>query len=551
MECANKCHNGFISADDLKELERYRIHIGLERHFADKILEEEKQLSVKKIVELPRNAEEVITDTKNAILLNNWDSILSAFEKLKVWREKIENDVLNQSYYQLKAIIEPEKYIDEIGTVSDDYWGVFWSYVAYMKVAKSKAEGVLTELTKWDTHYPIENQPLLRAVGYLMVDQEAEATRVFETISIGFSKELEPIYDALKELIGKTWLSITDDVSPQIKFYVDSLFKKTYESLKSRAKKSDADRLAEEAKRKQQEIADRDRQSKFITELKSNGGNIELARDATGMSPEVFIAMVQKYPDFETKIQGVKSAIKALREQAQLEAERDATLKRELADKKEKFKKRFETNECDLLKTCTELGLDSGTVQQWRRDDSSFGEALEYIERLHTDLVQQEKKRECRKQLKKILPWLLIVILFFVCILGIINLRHKKELIKAEQSQIELQQQAVAKYESRIIDFKQALETANNSNVDALGVASEIFVEIRTMENTEALSGRNESTKLRIDFNAKADAIMRDLQIFIAESERISSSDTEGARMLAQEEDNYRKVKEYKNIVAK
>ena len=329
------------------------------------------------------------------------------------------------------------------------------------------------------------------------------------------------------------------------------MFKQSYETLKENAKINTAKKLEEEAAERQKREAEKHKRDVFLQALASNDGDVGAACSASGISKTLLAEWRDIIPDFDQSVQDTIDDITRKKDIEKQEVLRQAQIAREISAKKEQFKKLYETNNCDALKTCAELDLDSGTVQQWRREDSTFDEALKYIEKLHADKVHEEELYKRRKLFKKILPWLLIVILSFVCILGIINIRHKKDLIKAEQSRIELQQQAVAKYESRIIDFKQALETANNSNVDALGVASEIFVEIRTMENTEALFGRNESTKLRIDFNAKADAIMRDLQIFIAESERISSSDTEGARLLAEEEDNFRKVKEYKNIVAK
>lgn len=513
-ECDNKCHNGFISAEDLRELELYRDKIGLERHFAESILEKAKKDSIKKIVELPQNAKDILDKANDAIINNDLERVSSAFKDLKIWHEKNDNDVLNQMYFQLKSIIEPVKYIDEIETITD-YWGVFWAYVAYMKVAKSKAEDILTELPKWDAHYAVQNQPLLRAVGYLMEEHFEDAKRAFRSVTVGYSPDLQPIYETLDSLIGKEWLSLSDDVPTRLKFYSDSLFKNAYESLKKQAADSQAKRLEEEEIQRQQEAADRHKLGKVITAYKSNGGEINDACEAAGVITEQFYQMLLKYPDFAQKFEDAKLGVKLAKEQAILEAKLAAEREREIAENKALFKRKFEDNKCDLQKTCNEIGIDSSVYRAWLNSDQAFAEGIKYIEGVIEKEREAEKeriKRELRKKrwekfkkllVKKLLPWLLIAILSIVCVFGILklkdNCRFNKDKVQTEKE-----------YELAIANFNDAFSHVDTSKegLDALYNAAISLKQILKLENTPFIDGRNDSETLKRQFDDRVEELL-------------------------------------------
>lgn len=498
QECLNKCHNGFISEENLKALEFFRESIGLGKHDADDIIEKVKKLTIKKIVELPDAAKLVIEEARFLIEQNNSVAITTLLSKLKAWKDKVDNDTLNQNYYQLKAIIEPAKYIDEIDSIAD-YWGVYWSYVAYLKVMPDKAEEAMAALPNWDTFYPIQNQTLLSTIGYLMNSQEEQAKKAFIKVTTGYTSDLQPIYDTINSLIGREWKSLADDIPATLRFYSDSLFKTIYETLRQRAKVSEAQRLEEEARKKQEEeknkmlqesftdalkknngdeekaceiagidIAllslwkqqfpvfnnkiqqilqhindekDRERRNCFIDALKSNNGDETVACEIAGIDLALLSLWKQQYPEFNDKVAHVLQAIKDYEEEQRL-----------IAKKKKEFLGAYETNDCDLGKTCRELELSPEAIKEWRTNDAVFNNAIINIEEEYKKWIDEQNAIRRKKLFKKLLPYVLCGLLVVAGILGILYHQNK------ERKKAQAEQEIAARRDLAIIDYNESID---------------------------------------------------------------------------------------------
>lgn len=498
QECSNKCHNGFISEEDLKALEILRESIGLVKHLADDIIDMAKKYSIKKIVELPEPAKSVIEEAKKLIEQNNSSAITAVLSKLKPWKDKVDNNSLNQIYYQLKAIIEPAKYIDEIDSITD-YWGIYWSYVAYLRVMPDKAEEAMTALPNWDTFYPIQNQTLLSTIGYLMNSQEEQAKKAFIKVTTGYTSDLQPIFDTINSLIGREWKSLSDDIPATLRFYSDSLFKTIYETLRQRAKVSEAQRLEEEARKKQEEEKnkmlqerftealkklkgdeekacenagidsvtlslwkqqypefnskiqlilqhikdekDKERRNSFIDALKSNYGDEKVACEKAGINFALLSQWKQQYPEFNDKVAHVLQAIKDFEEEQRL-----------IAKKKKEFLGAYETNDCDLGKTCRELELSPEAIKEWRTNDAVFNNAIINIEEEFKKWIDEQNAIRRKKLFKKLLPYVLCGLLVVAGILGILYHQNK------ERKKAQAEQEIAAQRDLAIIDYNESVD---------------------------------------------------------------------------------------------
>lgn len=434
-DCENRCKDGFVSEEDLDYLERQRESLGLERHIAAEILKQAKERSIRKVVKLPDAARIQLNQTRDAIGINDMQSIRHDFDALKQWKTKLDIDELNQLYFQLKSILEPNTFEFE----DNEYWSVFWSAVAFKKTGSPNVVESIASLNRWDSFYPQQNQNLISTVSLLMDNRLKEATESFKAITKGFSPDLQSVYDTLDSMLGREWRSENIDVATRLKFYSDSLFKNAYDFLRETAKKKQADDIANEEAEKRRKAEESYRREKFLEIFESNGGNIDTACFASGLPKVKYIEWLETIPEFAQSVKTVQERIaKAIKDQEEAAADAER-LAKEIANKKELFKKGYKDNQCDLNKTCYGLGIDSGTVRSWRSSDASFDEALKFIERQNLEDIEEERKRkeallleeeakkraermkECKRKLRKILPYVIVCILLLLIGIGILQ----------------------------------------------------------------------------------------------------------------------------------
>ncbi len=558
-ECKKFCNDGFISEEAFRKLENYRIDLDLDQDIAKEILDEVKSLSKKVRTELPPAGRIKLEYAADAIARNDERAIASAIVDLEGWMGRVQVGELNQMYYQLFAIVHPDQYLDHLKKdTKEDYWKTYWSYVAYGKQGlQSEAEMSLAELTAWDSFYPTQNQSLLSVVGFLMRNEEIAARTAFSSMTPGYSKELTSVYNAIHELLETDWANSVATISPRSMFYAKSMFGEFTKSIEQKqehakevASNAEAKRLEEEARKKEAEEKLQYQKETFIIAYTEMEGSIDKAREKAGITNSTFNSWLSQDREFANSFKDAQEKIEKKKEEARRSLEEKKERDAENNRLKNEFVQLFESNDCDLLKTCAETGIDSATFRDWKNSDQGFADKISYIQRVHEERLRNLQKIQNKAKMKKAAPYIAILLLLCIICLGVFIHKQKTAAEKVEQERIELNQQTVANYEKRIADFNQALDNANNSNVDALRVASEIFVEIKGLEGEDPLVGKNESSKLRESFIIKADAIMRELQILINQSDALSTSDPEGARILAQEKDKYRLIETYKNVVS-
>lgn len=456
--CVGFVDNGHISDEDNRQLNAIRESLGLHRDIADFIIKDVLKQSIRKRVGLPGSAQTIIDIAKQTIEINDLSSIQNSLGELSALRATVDNDQLDQIYFQLKAILTPGKYIDDYRTIHEkSYWEVFWCHVAMIRTEPEKAGESIAELVQWDSHYPYQDQAIIQTIGYLMQDRELEARVAYRYIAPGFSTELGPVHFAISELLDRDWDEITD-VSPRSKFYIDSLFRKAYDRIRAEAeerkkviidifnkgiqeakeiqhrkedflqkyeakngsvsdalllsgvtqpqfdewKRSDVDfnlsleavnkRIAE--KRDKEERLIEEQKSAFLAHYESDKGSIKDALEHSGVEQSQVDKWKGVDPSFRERIADIDARLAKEREEEE----------RRVKVQKERFISTYRTYNCDMQKTCSEVGLSPTIISNWRKSDAAFDNSLNCME------------RDRRKSIifKKVIPCIVIAILLAV-----------------------------------------------------------------------------------------------------------------------------------------
>lgn len=489
--CSELVKDGFVSQEAIKVLNAFREELGLHKDIADYILNEVKEQSVRKRTVLSTSERITLDSIHSAIERNDSINLQESLKKLHALKKSSEIDEISQMYYQLKALLEPQQFVADFETIHEEsYWELFWSYVALTDIKSEKAEESLAALGKWDAHYPANNQAILQTVGFLMNDKEREARNAFQYIGHGYSAELEPLHFALRELLDKDWREV-DDVSPRARFYIDELFKKTYNRFREIAKQSEVERIRiiQENNSREQEI--KHKKETFMLQYESKNGDLGEAIFMSGISQSEYDNWRRTDADFRMALDAIDKRIDEKKKEAervarekeikeQEEAERKAEEARQLVIKKKEFEAHYRVNSADLLKTCTELNISRDDIGRWRNSDGAFNDALIHIE----EVVANEKRDERLAKIKKALPFILIVCLLFAYGIGY-QLKKDFERRKVEQEQEQIEQ-TVENYNSEfdICMSSVGKDTATESDIENLRKAANIVIKMRS-ENFE------------------------------------------------------------------
>ncbi len=239
--CKELFHDGFITDNGRKELEELRCEINLDPTTAEAIRDEVKALTIRIRTELPQTGRIELENIHIAISQNNTEFIANKIQVLKGLMERIRSNELCSMYYQLNAILYPEKYLNAIlSDYAEDYWKTYWSYIAFLSLQlDEKAAEALAELTAWDCYYPPQNQTLLLAIGYLMKNDTTYARNTYARLPAGTSNELTSIRTALSELLN-TDFSSSNSIEPSggTAFYAHHLFREFEKNIKELIQKN-------------------------------------------------------------------------------------------------------------------------------------------------------------------------------------------------------------------------------------------------------------------------------------------------------------------------
>lgn len=270
--CRALCNDGLISKESEKELEVLKSELRIEQDEAHAILSEAKRLSKKLRTELTIEGRLRIEKTLNIINGNRKEALISELNGLRQWKQDYNVEELDQLYYQLFAILTPNPYISEFETSDEvSYWQSYWSLVAYQLLGlTSKAE--VAHLNAWDSLYPIQNKLLMQSVIALMQCDELTARETFNAVHAGYSKSLEPVANAVKDLLSMHWDRELATLPATSQFYYDTLFKDFCAMCLRHAK----ERMA--AQKQQEEERERERKEQIRRQQDIDAVNAEAKR---------------------------------------------------------------------------------------------------------------------------------------------------------------------------------------------------------------------------------------------------------------------------------
>ena len=543
-ECVKLIKDGFVDDDARRQLSAFRESLGLHKDIADFIQKQVTEESVRKRTALPMAAIQLIERVKGAIDRNDKVQIQSNLLELDAYKAKMDDDNLDQIYFQLKAITSPDKFVKDYSQSTTSYWEAFWSYVALIRVDVGKAVLSLADLVRWDYHYPYQNQSVLQTIGLLMQDRELEAREAYKSILTGYSSDLEPIRFAISELLDKDWSEVTD-VSPRARFYVDSLFRKAYDRICNQAQKVQIDIIegqrqkeleARETQHRKEDFLQRYKEKKgsvsdalllsgvtqtqfdewkrteanfrlaleeidkclakeieelkdkFIVHYESDNGNISDALVHSNVKQEQFDDWKGSDSRFRTRLSDIEERLAAIREEEG----------RRVKVKKEQFLSLYEKYACDIQKSCKEIDISPETVKSWRDTDSSFNNSLSYIKRKHA-----EKRR--KKILSVVIPCILIVAL---CVIIGPKLKSVSDARQATAN-------AISRYTDATTNLNAIIESipgdvnyiSIEKHYNALVAGCDSLKTIVGLEKKSELKGKDESSGLRQNLLDKADIV--------------------------------------------
>lgn len=174
---------------------------------------------------------------------------------------------------------------------------------------------------------------------------------------------------------------------------------------------------------------------------------------------------------------------------------KEQVIEMETKQKKSQFKILFEQNKCDLLKTCSELGISSADYQEWRRLDSVFNDDINYIIRKNKEYIEQQNREKRKELFKKIRPFILGVCVLSTIVFGItLYLNHKENKVQIEVTQ---------SYKSKINEFEANFANINDSDkgYDYIEKCCVIISEMQNIEQNEHFSSLEQSQHLKQKLN--------------------------------------------------
>ena len=480
--CVELIKDGFIDDDGKRQLNALRHTLGLNKDIAEYIQKEAIEESAVKSTTMSGAVLDFITRVKRYIELNNKVQIQASFVQLEAYHKKIDNDHLDYIYFQLKAILYPNYFLKDYSTGTTSYWEAFWSYVALARIDNGKAAQSLANLVRWDSFFPYQNQSILQTIGLLMQDKVQEARETYTSIITGYSDDLEPVRFAVSELLDQHWDEVTD-VSPQAKFYVESLFRRAYDQIMEQAKERKAEELAAIHQKELEAQAIQDKKGNFILQYEAKKGSISDALILSGVTQTQYDEWRRYDANFRLSLENVDKRLAKAKEEeikriedlknkflihyesdngsledalvhsnvkqeqfddwkgsdssfrarlvdidAQLEKIREEGIQR-IKEQKERFLSLYKDYACDIQRACDEIDISPEIVKSWQNDDPSFHNSICYIKREH------DKKRR-KKILSVVVPSILIVALSTFIIITLNDKASKQKQTNADLKEL-------------------------------------------------------------------------------------------------------------------
>ena len=512
LKCQNFFRDGLISNEKDRQLRELQFSLNLSDDLVLPIKEEIRRQSKTRKKQLSLTGMSDIRQTKSIIEQNTAPALQRQLVKLESWMQEYDDNTLKLMYYQMSSMLEPLRYTNrfEDGT-KDEYWEVYWAHVAYLLQNREKqANESLANLGRWHAYYPEQNDIILLLVGQLMRNEPIEDIRQTRNqLTAHFTPDLQLLLNAIDELLQMDWVKESIFIRPAHSFYITTLFVHFVETQKAVGVQSLKEKHEQERIKREEEErirqAELNLQNQIISQKASvlqkfqEIGRIEKACQVVGVAYHSFNIWLEEDPTFASSYNELVHCMEVRKYEEAERKRKEAEIEEENKRKKSLFKTLFEQNECDILKTCSEIGISSANYYEWCRTDAVFNDDIAYITRKNEEIIENERIAKRQETFRKYRPFIIIAIILFIATFGIISY----SLYKEEQVQSEITQS----YNSKISEFNETFKLVNSTDQgrDALIHAYNIINQLTKMEESEYFIEKALSKDLETKLNNKVE----------------------------------------------
>lgn len=476
IRCKTLFRDGLISNEGENQLRELQVKLNLADELILPIKEEVRRQSKTRKTQLSLTGLSDIRQTKSIIEQNTAPALQRQLIKLESWMQEYDDNTLKLMYYQMSSMLEPIRYTNRYeDSAKDEYWEVYWAYVAYLLQNRERqANEALASLGRWHAYYPEQNDTILLLVGRLMLNEPLEDIRQARNqLSAHFTPDLQLLLAAIDELLEMDWAKESICIRPAHSFYITTLFGHFVETqriagaqrLKERREQEEVQRKEEEQIRQaelnlQNQIRN---QKTSILQKFQETGRIEIACQEVGIGFHEFNTWLEEDRIFASSYNELVHCMEVRKYEEVEQRHKQQALELETKQKKTQFKVLFEQNKCDLLRTCSEVGISSADYQEWRRVDRVFNDEINYIVRENNKIADRQYRQKRAKIVKKTGAIMGAIIILLIIGFGVkVAIDNKiNEAKAAEEARIEQEEnrkREIATQHSSLIDeFNNAL----------------------------------------------------------------------------------------------
>ncbi len=517
LKCQNFFKDGLISNAQDRQLRELQFSLNLSDDIVLPIKEDIRRQSKTRKKQLSITGMSDIRQTKSIIEQNTAPALQRQLVKLESWMQEYDDNTLKLMYYQMSSILEPLRYTNRFEDGSkDEYWEVYWAHVAYLLQNREKqANEALASLGRWHAYYPEQNDIILLIVGQLMRNEPIEDIRhARNQLTAHFTPDLQLLLDAIDELLQMDWAKETICIRPAHSFYINTLFKGFVETQTAIGRQQLIEIREQERLKREEEERKRQAELKLQNQIKCQKasvlqkfqelGQIENACFEVGVPYHTFNLWLEEDAVFASSYNDMIRSVEIKKYEEAEKKRKEEELEIQTKKLKHNFKILFEQNECDLLKTCTEVGISSANYYDWCRNDAVFNDEIAYIIRKNEEIIENERIAKRYETFRKYRPFIFIIIILVFAVGGVISYSSYKE----EQVQSEITQS----YNNKIREFEETFKLVNSTDQgrEALVQAYDIINQLTKLEKSENFVEKVLSIDLETKLNNKVENMIEE-----------------------------------------
>lgn len=504
LECKKHFHEGLISREGELHLRELQVYLNLADELALPIKEEVRQQSRRRKTQLSSVGKNEIRLTKSIIEQNTISNLQRQLDKLEVYMQEYDDDALKLMYYQMSSMLEPVRYTNRYeDSAKDEYWEVYWAYIAYMLQERDKqAVEALVSLDRWHGYYHEQNCDILNIVGQLMQNELEETIKSKRDALNNYAPELKTLLEAIDELLEMDWTKESISIRPTHSFYINTLFGRFVETQKIigkqrliEIKEQERIKREEEERNKQAELKLQDQirgQKATILQKFQETGKIETACQEAGVDSHTFNIWLEEDQNFAYSYNEIAQCMEIKRKEEAEKKRKQAEQEAVDTQQKQAFVTRYGANDCDMLKTCTEIGASMADCRRWRATDAAFNDQITYFEREKKALEREASNCRKKRMGKKLLPYLIAIIVIIAGCFAVKTCKDQKEAEqeeRARQEEIERankrkaqEEEARRSYAAKKTKFYNIINRDEYIDVEELSIATDLYLEVKSLE---------------------------------------------------------------------